>query len=257
MNPIELTGAGEKLRLRLFLTLFLVECLLLLADLTLNFGGWTELGPVKRFFNIAREDGVASWFQVSQTLLVALTLWLIVALSFAAGFERVRRWGWLLLALFYTFLCFDDGAQFHERVGSVVELRGQSPGSSSVVSAFPTYHWHLALGPLFFAVGVGMLWFVLRELRAERRNVVLFLLGMAAMGVAQVLDFFEGMRPDSPWNPLRVAREWLQYSQDDTEHLSRAGEEMLEMYSMTCFWIAYLGYLLREFPRFSVRLDAD
>jgi hypothetical protein len=250
--------------LRLLLALFAIESVLLLADLTLNHAEWTDYGPVQRFFNIAREDGVASWFQVTQTLFVALTLWLISALSFADNRPRLVKWGWLVFALFYSFLAFDDGAQFHERVGTIVEMgsggnetgmetSGERSGSEST-GWFPTYFWHLAMGPFFAAAGLFLLWFALREMKKDRTALTLFLLGMAAMGAAQVLDFFEGMSPVEPLNPLLAVRKFTGYGQEEVEHFSRAVEETIEMISMSYFWIAYLMVLVREFPDFTVSL---
>lgn len=247
---------------RLLCTLFAIEGFLLAADLTINHGQWTDYGPVRRFFNIAREDGAASWFQVTQTLLVALTLWLICALSFAAGRPALIRGGWMLFALFYSFLAFDDGTQFHERVGTIVEMKTDhksvSEGASTVQSSdsagsgFVSYGWHLAMGPFFAAAGLLLLWFALREMKKHRMAFTFFLLGMAAMGTAQALDFMEGMSPVEPANPLRALRKFTGYSQEDVEHLSRAVEEMIEMVSMSYFWIAYLIVLAREFPEFTV-----
>ena len=249
-----LSFQGQRAIRYLFGLLFGVECLLLLADLTLNFGEWSDLGPVRRFFNVAREDGVASWFQVSQTLLVALTLWLIGLLAFADKRSALTRCGWVFLAIFYTFLAFDDGAQFHERLGSIVEISSARSGPRGVASTFPSYLWHLVLLPFFASVGLFMLYFAFRELRRDRRTLALFLLGLGTMGVAQVLDFFEGMKPDHPWNVLSSVRVWINYDREDTEHLSRALEETLEMFSMTYFWVAYLRYLVQEFPQFRVSL---
>lgn len=247
---------------RLLFTLFAIEGFLLAADLTINHGQLTDQGPVRRFFNIAREDGAASWFQVTQTILVALTLWLICALSFAAGRSRGVRYGWMLFALFYSFLAFDDGSQFHERVGTIVEMQtdhqsaaeetSTARGSDSAGNGFLSYGWHLAMGPFFAAAGILLLWFALREMKKHRMAFNFFLLGMAAMGAAQALDFMEGMSPVEPANPLRVLRKFTGYSQEDVEHLSRAVEEMIEMVSMSYFWIAYLVVLAREFPDFSV-----
>lgn len=62
-------------------------------------------------FNIAREDGLASWFAVTQTLFVALTLWLIYTLTKRGGGSRSKVYGWLVLTLFFAYMAVDDGAQ--------------------------------------------------------------------------------------------------------------------------------------------------
>ncbi len=253
---------------RLLLALFAIEACLLFADLTLNHSEWTDYGPVQRFFNIAREDGVASWFQVTQTLLVALTLWLICALSFADSRPALVRFSWMIFALFYSFLAFDDGSQFHERVGTIVEMGAQGEGAgqeesgetgadSQTGDGFPTYFWHLAMGPFFAAAGLFLLWFALREMKKDRTAFTLFILGMAAMGAAQALDFFEGMSPVEPANPLRAVRKFTGYGQEDVEHFSRAIEETIEMISMSYFWIAYLMVLAREFPNFNISFRSE
>jgi len=45
----------------LFFVLVGAEIFFVLADAIINVGELSELGAVRRFFNIAREDGVASW----------------------------------------------------------------------------------------------------------------------------------------------------------------------------------------------------
>ena len=81
-------------------------------------------------FNTAREDGLASWFAVTQTLLIALTLWLIYSVAKAGRKPRAIVVGWLVLALFFTYMAIDDGAQIHERLGSTFKALREASGAS-------------------------------------------------------------------------------------------------------------------------------
>jgi len=83
------------------------------ADYHLNFGGLVDVDALKRLFNIAREDGLASWFQTTQTLMAAITLWLLYGITRAQARDEAR-WisrGWLVLAWLFTYMVVDDGAQ--------------------------------------------------------------------------------------------------------------------------------------------------
>ena len=174
---------------RLILGGLAIELLLVLADAFINHARWTELGPVRRLFNITREDGLASWFGVTQTWMVALTVWLVfVAVRKLRDSSRWRRAGWLLLAIFFSYMAVDDGAEVHERIGSAykavydpgqlgkVDSEGQKVRS---LSFYPSYPWQALMGPLFAAMGIFLLLFLWREMRATTA----FFWVLAAMGL--------------------------------------------------------------------------
>ena len=75
----------------LFFVLVGIEVFFVLADAIINVGELSELGPVRRFFNITREDGVASWFGVTQTWMLGLTAAFIYALVRAGDAPRWRQ----------------------------------------------------------------------------------------------------------------------------------------------------------------------
>ena len=68
---------GQRLPGRIFVFCLVIELSLVVLDAVVNYGELTELGPLKRLFNITREDGLATWFMVTQTFVAALVLWLI------------------------------------------------------------------------------------------------------------------------------------------------------------------------------------
>ena len=75
---------------RRVMAIVLVACIgaelaFVFLDYHVNYGRLVDIGAIRRLFNIAREDGLASWFGTAQTMLVALTLWALYAIA------RVRR----------------------------------------------------------------------------------------------------------------------------------------------------------------------
>jgi len=85
------TGHTGRLLRVVFLSCLVAEVAPVYLDLT-----------IRRLFNTTRKDGLASWFQVSQTLVVALTARLLVVVMFHQPVTVVRRGGWIIVALFFT-----------------------------------------------------------------------------------------------------------------------------------------------------------
>ena len=96
-----------------FLSCLIIELTLVYLDLTVNWLRWTELGSIRRLFNTTREDALASWFAVTQTVFVALATWVVYAISRKQALALPRRIGWLIVALIFTYITVDDGAAVH------------------------------------------------------------------------------------------------------------------------------------------------
>jgi hypothetical protein len=77
-----------------------LELLFVFLDYHVNFGRLIDIGALRRMTNIAREDGLASWFGATQTLLVGLTAWAIAFLVRAQGAPRWRTAGWTAVRRF-------------------------------------------------------------------------------------------------------------------------------------------------------------
>lgn len=251
-DAVTLPIDGPRLVRTIFIVCVVAELLFVLLDYHVNRGGMTEIGALRRMFNTAREDGLASWFGTTQTLLAGLTLWVLYGVSRAQAHAVWRQRGWLLLAVFFTYMAVDDGAQLHERFGTVFSVM-QEDGGSSVLDVFPSYAWQVLFLPMFGIVGVTMLVFLWFELPLRHQR----LLVVAALGclvVAVGLDFVEGLEADHPWNLYTILADnaaleaWsLERFGDPAfetlDHFSRSFEEFLEMLANTFFWVVFLRQL--------------
>jgi len=221
------------------------ELAFVFLDYHVNFGRLTDIGMLRRFTNIANEGSLASCFGTTQTLLVAFTLWLIYVGARQREVAPWRRRGWLILALFFSFMAVDDGTQLHETVGAVVESLGDLP--------FPSYAWQFVFLPIFIALGLFTLVFLWRVLPLRSARL-LVLAALCCFGIAVGLDFVEGLDPDHPWNFATGLSETIEFGDyteyrfrenayDTLRHFAKSLEEFLEMLANTILWYVFLGYL--------------
>ena len=251
--------------------LVLLVCLLanlafFLLDCLVNYRGWIDISSIRRLFNTTREDGMASWFAVTQTVMVALTLWLIFVTVRQQPGSRWRHAGWLVLALFFTYMAIDDGSSLHERLGSALETIQESGPEESwgaaLLEVFPSYAWQVCLLPFFGALGLFTLVFLWREL-SETPSRVLVAAAIGCLVLAVGLDFLEGLDPDHPWNVSarlseRFGLEGLttrgyRTPYEVLRHFSKSFEESLEMLAMTVLWIVFLRHWIRSAGDLRVR----
>ncbi len=232
------------------------------ADYALNYSRGTPYAPLRRFFNIAREDGVASWFGTTQTMLIALTFLLLhLGERIRPDASRLQRAGWLALACFFGYMAFDDGTEFHERMGSVWKAMRSAEGSSRMAgwgTLFPSYDWQFLFLPLFGAAGLFMAWFLWRELdwRAGRAALAA---SVGLLAVAVGLDFIEGLQSSHPLNLFAAwgrdpdvdafAREHFRRSgAEAVRHFAKSLEEFFEMFAQTVLWAALIVRTGRRGP---------
>jgi hypothetical protein len=247
----ELTIDSETLARRVLICCVVAEILFVLLDYHINFGEWTDIGAMRRLFNIAREDSLASWFATTQTLLAGLTLGFLCLVTRRQPGMRWKATAWLVLASFFIYMAVDDGAQLHERLGSTVEATREDPGAS--LDFFPSYTWQLIFLPFFGALGLFMLVFLWRELGSPHSRVLL-LTAIAFQVFAVGFDFLEGLEPDHPWNLYAAISDrydlepWTESrfgesSYDTLDHFSRSTEETLEMAAISILWFLFLRHL--------------
>ncbi|NWF36001.1 hypothetical protein [Mariprofundus sp. KV] len=237
----------DRLSWHVLVFLVAIELLLVLLDIVINYAEVIEYTSIHRIFNIAREDGLAGWFMASQTLVAALVLWFLYWLSRTHdGATALQRRGWLVLALFFTYMSADDGALIHERLGTMFEEIGAEAGKSGDVGLlsqwldmFPSYEWQFLL-PFFAAVGLYMLHFLWRVLGVGR-PLLMVLAAFSCLALAVVLDFIEGVPKEHALNLYSwIKQVWL--LEDYTvDHFAKSLEEFLEMLGISLFLSVFVA----------------
>ena len=245
-GPLQITINTRLLLWVLFSSLLAIELLLVFLDLYVNWGKAADSSAIRRMFNITREDGLASWFAVTQTFVVALVLWAIFAVSARDQEKKLERFGWLLLAVFFTYMAIDDGAMVHERLGTASKNLGDDSLISQVTGAFPSYAWQaLFLLPLTI-MGMFMLWFLWRTL-TDKVSRIGIIAALSLFGIAVAMDYIEGL--EHGYTPLADAYGW---SGSSVRHFAKSIEEFLEMLAMSLWLVIFLRYFARRTPEFCV-----
>jgi hypothetical protein len=266
-EPVVLHLKSARFLKALILACVVIEVLLVFLDYKVNYARGSSFGEIRRLFNTTREDGLPSFFGVTQVTLFALTLWLVWFV------ERTRRravWrplGWLVLAVGISYMAVDDGSRLHERVGSAVretaERRDTADDAGGTgLMGFPSYSWQVVYGPFFAALGIFILVYLWGQL--GRRRAPLLLLAMALNATAVGMDFVEGLDEDHPLNVYsRLASSWdiEDYTQEHFSetgfetlvHFSKSVEEFLEMLATTILWALCLEFLMRRTPELRFR----
>ena len=234
--------------------LIAAEIFFVLADHFINVSRLTPYPPIHRFFNITREDSIASWFAVTQNWMAGLTAGAIALIVSSQNCARRRRIGWFIMMTFLLYMAMDDGTAFHERVGTSVKSMFQDDESESL-GGFPSYVWQLVFLPIFGAFGLFMLWFLNSELGLTfDKLLVLGAIGLLMTAVAA--DFFEGI--NTPGHALnlygQMADHW-QLPNDTVLHYSKSFEEFLEMLSMSILWLVFLRHLVHIAQSLEIHFD--
>ena len=237
-SAVRVTVNANKMILLVFFGWLALELFFVTIDTVINYNKGSNISQFRRMANLAREDGLATWFSSMQLLLVGMVA--------TANGWRVRldggKWrvvAWALVALFFCYMAFDDGAKIHERVATGVKKwldRGQEDGVP-IFNSFPSYAWQVIFGPLFVGMGIFMAGFFWKELRTMKmRFAVLCALGCWAVAVG--LDFIEGLEQE-----YDDVAEWLGVSSRWASHYGRVLEEFLEMFGTTVFLTTFLQQL--------------
>lgn len=245
--PFSAKVNADKLVSRVFWLMVSFGAFLFLADIFINRFRWIDVGSIRRLANITREDGMQNWFSSTQLLLVGAVLWLIVWNVKNNDRESGKWKGWAMIAAFFTYLGFDDGTKFHERVGTAVKTWFED---SSLVEFFPSYEWHIVFGPIFTVMGIFILWFLWKELDSASLKGML-LLAMGLYILAMGMDFIEGL--DDPYDGLG---EMLSKDPDSIKHYSKLVEETVENFATTLFLVIFLKKLLGLSSEWKIQIES-
>jgi len=220
----------NRLSVRAFIILVTCQVLLVVLDAAISYGRLVSNRAIGRLFNITREDSIPNWFASMQFLLIALVLWVICLRVRELDGAKWKARGWAFLTGVFLFLSIDDGSKLHERVGTWFK-------AGDFVEGYLSYSWHVVLGPAFAAIGLFLLLFAWREFRSPQLKM-LFLAGLACLGLAQFLDFLEGID-----DVVEYLGQLLSVSNYTVQHFSKSAEEFLEMLGQTLLLVAFLRHL--------------
>jgi len=255
-SPVLLEVNARRLVLTVFAICVGAEILWFALDYVVNYSRLTEIGAIRRMCNNAREDGLGSWFAITQTWMIAMTLWLTVAIARKTGTSAVTA-GWVVLAMFFTYMAIDDGAKIHERLGTtfhVIHREGPDGAWGKVLlDFFPSYTWQLVFLPIFGTLGLftlGFLWFQTPD--ELSRFMIVTAIGCFVFAVS--LDFVEGLDREHPLNLYRIASETFElegWARDSfrksayrsLRHFSKSLEECTEMFGNTLLWCVFIRNL--------------
>ncbi len=248
----------------------IVELLMVILDYRVNYSNGSSVSEIRSLFNITREDGLPSFFAVAQMTLVSLTLWVVWLTQRQMRGGGWRPYGWLIIALVFSYMAMDDGSRLHERVGSAFQQVNESAGSltlgGKILEIFPSYPWQVVFIPFFAAFGLFVIVYLMRTLRRTQSRV--FVLTAISLFVGAVgLDFVEGLAEDHPLNFYSAITKAVDISSfterqfdedpyDTLVHFSKSIEEFMEMLGNTLLWAAVLRHLADLTDEIRVRLHS-
>ncbi len=262
LTSVSLDVDREWFPYRVLLFCVLAEIAIFALDYLVNYGRASDISDVRKMFSTTSEEGLGSYFAVSQTLLVACTLGAVTYVKRASGASRWVWGGWLVLALFFAYMSVDDGVKIHERMGTVYKVVRER--SNLPVSEYPSYFWQILFLPFFGAMGLFMLGFLWVQL-GDRRSRIMLLLALTLLVLAVGLDFVEGLSKDHPanlyslildrWDLEEYTRGRFKRSAFDTlRHFSKSIEEIfMEALANSLLWYIVLRHLVCSWSEIRVR----
>ena len=185
-------------------------------------------GTVRRLFDITLERNVPTAVSVAFTLAAALAAALAARRTRREGGRALRVALWGMVAAFFAYMALDDALELHERAATALAAALEAHRADPLVArvlAFPGYYWPLFFLPLFGALGLLLLAFVLRELPPGGPRRML-LAGLACYVVAVIMDFAEGA--DAVFEALAGVTASI-LTRPELQHLMRAYEEAIEI----------------------------
>lgn len=200
---------------------------------------YVEQPGLQELLDLSLEGNIATFFAAAQALFVGMA-----AFAISTHYpNQTRRYAWLGVASFFTFIAVDDAAQIHERVATAWG-RSALAGDGSSLSAraaggFASYWWQLLFLPFFAAAGVAMAAFAVREFGGIR-HAWLFLAGLAFYANAVVLDYFDAIE-----RSYELIMHTMTWTLSTTQHVFRDIEEFIEMFGTTCILVAFLSHYAR------------
>lgn len=236
---------------KIFWICIAIELILVILDLTFNYGPLGTSKTLRKIFNIAREQSLGTWFSVVQMSLVGLVSFFISILCRVKG-SIYASIGWFVLSFIFLYLSVDDAAKVHERVGTYLEYLYEEDSTGfigSLVNSFPSYAWQLFLFPMFFSMGVFILVFLWKQLSTKALKMLL-IAGFCCWGGAFIIDYIEGKEV-----LFEQLADYWNVKKYTVSHPFLMLEEFLEMFGTTLFFVLVLHLFFESLVEESQRLD--
>lgn len=237
---------------RLLPLLLLIELFLLALDATVNYANITGFSQFQRLANIAREDGVATWFSSTQFLFIGILSSLLFMHQRSLRSNRVKAGLWFLTAVFFLFMALDDAAQIHERIGSAIQVSANRPANywsfvKFALQMFPSYPWQLFVLPFYLLTGSVIFGFLWSEF--DSRSRVLLCSGILFFALALGLDYVEGLKTSYEFLTTNFS-----VTKSTAAHFAKALEEFLEMAGASFVLVSKLLHFSKLSPSFRLHI---
>ena len=259
MQPLNFSLRADVIIRRIFWSFLGIELLLVFLDVFVNHYEWSSVGSIRIMLNITREDSLSNWFSSIQLIMVGSVLWLTafaVRNQMQDNYYKSKFYCWAGMGVFFIYMGIDDAIKFHERMGRGFKtLHSRSVETSgpgildSIYNAFPSYTWQIVFGPFFMAMGIFILWFLLKELSSQRLNY-LVIVAICMYVLAVGMDFVEGLDSE----PYEGIADFFSTEEYRIRHMSKAIEEFFEMFGTTIFLIVFLKNLFGLSQKWKVNI---
>ena len=181
------------------------------------------------------EASAINWFSSVQCALLgaqALAIYCVTRYGRSAGADPIHRsWPWLLLALGFFFLSFDERFEFHENARELF-LKPRD-----VLTGIPWLKPADIVLPLYAVAGTVLTVFLFKDLQRFRLSLYLFVGALALIVVTVVQDSL-----------------MLAFLEDDTiRHAQIIAEETAKIWAQALFGlslVSFLFYKLRSLENF-------
>jgi hypothetical protein len=249
-QPLDFSLRADVITRRIFWCLLGFELLIVFLDVFVNHYEWSSVGSIRRMVNITREDSLSNWFSSLQAIIVGSVIWLT---AFAARKQmqdnhyKRKFYCWAGIGSFFIYIGIDDAIKFHERVGTAFKVllfeseeRSGTGILDAAYNAFPSYTWQIVFGPFFMAMGIFILWFLLKELSSQRLKY-LFIVAICMYVLTVGMDYVEGLDSET----FEGIADFFSTEEYRIRHMSKTIEEFFEMFATTIFLIVFLKNLFK------------
>lgn len=197
--------------------------------------GHSVMMSLSRHLNLALEGTVANWYSSMLIFLIPITAVLCFIVDkkrFESRRERLFTNGWLLMAMFFLVLSFDEIASFHERLG--------------MMDINPFSNWRVGwISQLAIPIGLVtffLLGFAWLHLHRSRLTLVLMVLGTLLYLAVPVEEWIEL----TLWSRASHHESWQTLYRPILQVAAEEGTELFAALSFLSANLVYLHYVAKQ-----------